>query len=67
MDRVLQVRIAIYVDRQRGQWVVRDGDGRFWALPAGDDAWQRRQPCDVRDEDGLEPVPGHYRSLLGIP
>lgn len=65
---ITRQRVAIYVDRQSRQWIVRDGEGRFWTLPAdGDDAWEHRQPFDPSEAAELEPIPGHYRNLLGIP
>lgn len=58
---------AIFVDRSHNQWIVRDPDGGFWRLPSGDDPWQRREPFEPNEETELEPVPGHYRYLLGLP
>lgn len=59
--------LALFVDRGNQQWVVRDGEGNFWILPAGDDPWDQRQPFQLTDDTDLEPVPGHYKSLLGLP
>ena len=58
---------ALYVDRVRRQWIVRDPDGNFWLVPSGDDAWEQRQPFQPSDEAELEPVPGHYKGMLGLP
>jgi hypothetical protein len=46
---------------------VRDPEGHFWLLPAVDDPWEHRQPFIPTPETALEPVPGHYTSLLGLP
>jgi hypothetical protein len=59
--------ISLYVDRLSGQWVVRDACGDFWILPPGDSPWELRQPFQMTTESRLDPVPGHYRSALGIP
>ncbi len=60
--------LNLYVDRARPeQWVVRDHQGRFWRVPSGDDAWERRRPFVPTEETELEPVPGHYKYMLGLP
>ena len=59
--------IALFVDRTTGQWVVRDRDGNFWHLPVTDNPWDDRQPFVEADDTDLEPVPGHYKSMLGLP
>jgi hypothetical protein len=48
-------------------WVVRDGEGRFWVVPPGEDAWDRRQPFQPTGETELEAIPGHYMHMLGLP
>ena len=58
---------ALYVDRSTQQWVVRDTYGEFWVLPSSQDAWRHRRPFALNPDSTLEPVPGHYISLLGIP
>jgi hypothetical protein len=58
---------ALYVDRTTQQWVVRDTCGEFWVLPSSQDAWRHRLPFALTQDSTLEPVPGHYISLLGIP
>ena len=59
--------LALFVDRPNQQWVVRDHDGRFWILPSVEHAWEQRQPFDPTSETDLEPVPGHYKDMLGLP
>jgi hypothetical protein len=59
--------VALFVAKSQQQWVARDPEGHFWLLPAVDDPWAHRQPFTPTPETALEPVPGHYRSLLGIP
>jgi hypothetical protein len=59
--------VALYVDRVSKQWVVRDPEGSFWLVPPTDDAWRQRQPFQPSEEAQLEPVPGHYKDLLGLP
>jgi hypothetical protein len=60
-------RVSIYVDRSSQQWVVRDPDGRFWALTSIERAWEHRQPFTASDLTELQPVPGHYKVMLGLP
>ena len=58
---------ALYVDRSSRQWVVRDSEGNFWILPSTDNPWDDRQPFSPAEETDLEPVPGHYKPMLGLP
>jgi hypothetical protein len=59
---------AIYVDRNCTEhWVVRDPQGNFWIIPSVENAWECRQPFQPTEETDLEMVPGHYRSMLGLP
>lgn len=58
---------TLYVDRSNQQWVVRDPDGNFWLLPPTDTPWDDRRPFVPADEMDLEPVPGHYKYMLGLP
>ncbi len=61
-------RLTIYVDKDNPEhWVVRDGEGRFWAVPSGDNAWENRKPICPDETVTLEPVPGHYSYMLGLP
>jgi hypothetical protein len=55
------------VDKSSQQWVVRDADGNFWFLPAGDNPWDHRQSFDLTEETELEPIPGHYKYMLNLP
>lgn len=59
--------VALYVDRTSQQWIVRDADGSFWLLPRSDDPWHDRQPFVPDDDTELEPIPGHYKYMLGLP
>ncbi len=58
---------ALFVDRPRRQWIVQDPEGNFWTIPSDDDPWDRRQPFDPTAETDLEPVPGNYRDMRGLP
>lgn len=58
---------TLYVERSTGQWVVRDPEGNLWVLPPTDNPWDDRQPFFPAEETDLEPVPGHYKSMLGLP
>lgn len=59
--------VALYVDRESRQWVIRDPQGEFWSLPSGDGGWMRREPYHLSEESTLESVPGHYRHMLNLP
>jgi hypothetical protein len=59
--------VAIYVDRTSGQWIVRDSDGNLWILPTTDNPWENRRPFLPAEDTELEPIPGHYRYMLGLP
>ncbi|VTT97861.1 unnamed protein product [Gemmataceae bacterium] len=63
----VRTRVAIYVDRESGQWVVRDPEGDFWTLPPTDTPWDDRRPFCPTEGTELEPVPGHYRYMLRLP
>jgi hypothetical protein len=58
---------TLYVDRATRQWVVLDPEGNFWSLPSTDNPWDERQPFSPAEETELEPVPGHYKDMLGLP
>ena len=60
-------RVAIFVYRSTQQWIVQDPEGNFWIVPLVENAWEHRQPFQPTEEMDLEPIPGHYRFLLGIP
>jgi hypothetical protein len=65
--RADQPQVCMYVDRSLPRfWIVRDRAGDFWMVPAGDQAWERRQPYTLTEDAQLESVPGHYKYLLGI-
>lgn len=67
MVMVSRRTVSIYVDRSSQQWIVRDPDGNFWIIPAVDHPWDHRQPFQLTDKIKLDPVPGHYKDLLGLP
>jgi hypothetical protein len=58
---------ALYVDKATRPWIVRDSEGNFWSLPSNDNPWEGRQPFTPAEEAELEPVPGHYKNMLGLP
>ena len=59
--------VALYVDKTTRQWIVRDSEGSFWSLPSTDNPWDERQPFSPAEETELEPLPGHYKYMLGLP
>ena len=58
---------ALYEDKASQQWIVRDAEGNFWSLPLTDNPWDGRQPFTPAEDTELEPVPGHYKHMLGLP
>ena len=64
----LRKNLNLYVDRSTQQWIVLDPEGNFWIVPTdNDNPWDQRQPFQPAEENELEPVPGHYKYMLGIP
>jgi hypothetical protein len=61
-------KAEIFVDRACTEhWIVRDPDGNYWIVPSVENAWDYRRPFEPTEETNLEPVPGHYRYMLGLP
>ena len=60
-------RVALFVERSTRQWVVLDPEGKFWILPVIEDPWRNRLPFEPTEETPLDPVPGHYKYVLGLP
>lgn len=60
-------KLYLFVDRSSGRWVVQDPDGVFWIIPVLDQAWEHRVLFIPTDESQLEPVPEHYRYVIGLP
>jgi hypothetical protein len=58
---------ALFVERSTRQWVVLDPEGKFWILPIIEDPWRHRLPSEPTEETPLDPVPGHYKHVLGLP
>jgi hypothetical protein len=67
MTTVRKQGTTLYVDRSSRQSVARDPDGRLWILPPSDSPWDDRRPFSPAEETDLEPVPGHYKVMLGLP
>ena len=59
--------VALYVDKSSQQWIVRDPEGNFWVVPCVENPWDQRQPYHLAEDAELEPIPGHYKSMLGLP
>jgi hypothetical protein len=59
--------VALFVDKTTRQWIVRDSEGNYWSLPSTDKPWDERQPFSPAEETELEPVPRHYKYMLGLP
>ena len=58
---------TLYVDRFTGQWIVRDPEGEFWTVPGSENARvTQRERFFPAEQTELEPVPGHYKHMLGI-
>ena len=67
MIEVQKPRVTLYVDRSSQQWVVVDLDGNFWIVTSVENPCEQRQPFYLTEETELEPVPGHYKHMLGLP
>jgi hypothetical protein len=59
--------MALYVDKASHRWIVRDSEGKFWSLPSTENSWDERRPFTPAEGTELEPVPGHYKHMLGLP
>ena len=59
--------VGLYVERSSQQWVVLGPEGNFWIVPSVENPWDQRQPFYPTEETELEPVPGHYKYMLGLP
>jgi hypothetical protein len=59
---------AIFVDRSCTEhWIVRDPEGDFWIVPSVENAWESRRPFQPTEDTDLQAIPGHYKSMLGLP
>ena len=58
---------TLYVDKASQQWIVLDPEGSYWLLPPVEDPWRHRIPFEPSQESDLQPVPGHYKIVLGLP
>jgi hypothetical protein len=59
--------VALFADRSSLRWIVRDPEGNYWRLPPVANAWDHREPYQPTQDSDLEPVPGHYKDMLGLP
>ena len=63
-----RLTFALYVDRSSKRWVVQDPQGHYWLMPENENnPWDQRQPYCLTEEAELEPIPAHYKYMLGIP
>jgi hypothetical protein len=67
MGKFRKPGVSLFVDRSSRCWIVRDPDGNFWLVPPVENPWEHRQPFQATEETQLEPVPGHYKHVLGVP
>ena len=65
--KTIRKQAALFVDRSAQQWIVRDPDGCFWLVPSRENAWDHREPFSPSEATALEPIPGHYMDMLGLP
>jgi hypothetical protein len=59
--------LDLFADRSYRRWIVRDAKGDFWVLPPVENPWEHRKPFQPTEDSELEPVPGHYKDMLGLP
>jgi hypothetical protein len=64
---VRKQKVALFVDRTSQRWIVRDPEGNYWHVASIDNAWDHREPFHPSEETVWEPVPEHYKNLLGLP
>jgi hypothetical protein len=60
-------KLALYIDRSNQNWIVLDPEGNYWLVPPGERAWDQRKPFHPSEGTVLEPIPSHYRYVLGLP
>ena len=60
-------KVNLFVDHTSGRWVIQDRDGLFWIIPVMEDAWEHKELFTPTNETDLEPVPDHYKYMLGLP
>jgi hypothetical protein len=59
--------VGIFVNKACPErWIAQDAEGNFW-IPAVENPWDNREPFYPTEGMELEPVPGHYKYVLGIP
>jgi hypothetical protein len=59
---------ALFVDRSSQQWIVLDSEGCYWVVSnEHENPWDQRQPFQLTEDVELQPVPGHYKQMLGVP
>lgn len=59
--------VALFIDPATRQWIVRDPEGNFWAVPPIDHGWELRQAFEATEETGLQPAPRHYLYMFDLP
>ena len=59
--------VALFIDPATRQWIVRDPEGDFWAVPPVDHGWKLRKPFAATDQGGLKPAPRYYLYMLDVP
>jgi hypothetical protein len=59
---------SLFVDKsQPHHWIVQDPEGNFWIVPPVENPWDSREPFHPTEDSDLEPVPRHYKYMLGLP
>jgi hypothetical protein len=58
---------AVHVGRASQQWIIRAPEGNFRSFPSADNSRDECLPFSPTDETELGAVPGHYKSILGLP
>jgi hypothetical protein len=46
---------------------VRCPEGKYWVLSGEGSLWENRRPFEPAPDSDLEPVPWHYKDMLGLP
>lgn len=64
---ITKERIRLFVDRSNMSWIVMDSQGQYWVLSNEQNPWEHRTAYQPDESTRLEPVPGHYKTMLGVP
>ena len=60
--------MSLYVDKGCPEhWIVRDREGRFWVVPSGENAWEKREAFHRARMPSSNRFPADCMYMLGLP